>query len=158
MVSPESSSSSMKNFTSLSKDDSGDSKGKTDITSLGKSRWERDSAIEFLAQVIGMVKVSLPSFTSRSPVFGGSKKSFSRGCPIKMLNYIMSKTWKSRAISTLPWWRIMLCRIPSPFRLECGAILKDMTVGAQVSSPKQVSAKDFDMRFAPIVGLYNTPI
>ena len=52
MVSPKSSSSSTKSFASFSKDDSGDSKGKTDITSLGRSRWGRDSTTEFLARVI----------------------------------------------------------------------------------------------------------
>jgi hypothetical protein len=62
------------------------------MTSLGRSRWARDSATEFLAQVIGRVKTSLPNFMLRSPVFGGSKKSFSRGCPIKMSKSVMSKT------------------------------------------------------------------
>ena len=76
MVSPKSSSSSTKSSASFSKDNSGESKGKTNMTSLGRSRWGRDSATEFLAQVIGMEKVSLPSFMSRSPIFGGSMKSF----------------------------------------------------------------------------------
>ena len=76
MVSPKSYSSSTMSFTSFSKDGLGESKGKTDMTSLGSSRWERDSATEFLAQVIGMAKVSLPNFTSNSPIFGGFKKSF----------------------------------------------------------------------------------
>jgi hypothetical protein len=75
-----------------------------------------------------------------------------------MSKSIMLKTWKSRVILTFPWWRVMLCRIPSPFRLECGAIQMDLTVGARGSSPKQVSEKDFDMRFAPTVGLYNISI
>ena len=83
MVSPKSSSSSMKSFASFSKDDSGESKGKTDMTSLGRSRWGRDSTTECLDRAIGMVKVSLPNFTYISPVFGAFKKSFSRGCPIK---------------------------------------------------------------------------
>ena len=74
----------MKSFISFSKDDSGESKGKTDMTSLGGFGSRRDSATEFLAQVIGMEKVSLPNFTLRSPDDGGSIKSFSRGCPIMM--------------------------------------------------------------------------
>ena len=84
MVCPKSSSSSMKSFASFSKDDLGESKGKTDITSLGRSRWGRDSATEFLVQVIGMVKVSLPNFMSNAPDEGGSTISFSKVCPIKM--------------------------------------------------------------------------
>ena len=105
-----------------------------------------------------MIKVLLPSFMSRSLVLGGSKKSFSRECLIKMSKSVMSKTWKSRVILTLLWCRVMLCRIPSHFRLDYGAILKDLTVGARGSLPRQVSAKDFDMRFAPTVVLYNTSI
>ena len=84
MVTPKSSSSSMKSFTSFSKDNSGEPKCKTNMTSLGRLGQGRDSTNEFLAQVIGMVKVSLPSFTTRSPIFYGSRKSFSKGCPIKM--------------------------------------------------------------------------
>ena len=83
MVSPKSSS-SIKSLASLSKDDLGDSNGETYMTSLGRSRWGRGSTTEFLAQVIGMEKVSLPSFTSSSPDDGGSMKSFSRGCPMMM--------------------------------------------------------------------------
>jgi hypothetical protein len=49
------------------------------------SRWERDSATEFLAQVIGMVKMSLSSFMSSAPDEGNSTINFSKGCPIKML-------------------------------------------------------------------------
>ena len=78
MVSPKSSSSSMKSFASFSKDDSGESKGKTNMTSLGRSRWGRDSATEFLARVIGMVKVSLPNFMSNSPILVGSRRVFLR--------------------------------------------------------------------------------
>ena len=84
MVSPKSSSCSMKSFASFSKDDSRESKGKTDMTPLARSRWERDSTTELLAQVIGMVKVSLPNFTSNAPDEEGSTISFSKGCPIKM--------------------------------------------------------------------------
>jgi hypothetical protein len=66
------------------RDDLGESKGKTNMTSLGRSRWGRDSTIEFLARVIGMVKVSLPNFTSNAPDEGGSTISFSKECPIMM--------------------------------------------------------------------------
>ena len=38
-----------------------------------------------------------------------------------------------------------MCRILNHFRLECGATLKDLTVGARVFLPKQESAKDFDI-------------
>ena len=41
---------------SFSKDDSGESKGKTDITSLDSFGLGRDFATEFLAQVIRMEK------------------------------------------------------------------------------------------------------
>ena len=76
MVSPRSSPSSIKSLASLSKDDLGDSNGETDMTSLDRSWYERVSTIEFLARVIGMKKVSLPNFTSRSPDDGGSMKNF----------------------------------------------------------------------------------
>ena len=49
MVSPRSSSSSIKSLASLSKDDLGDSNGETDMTSLGSLWWGRVSATEFLA-------------------------------------------------------------------------------------------------------------
>ena len=61
MVSPRSSSSSIKSLASFSKDDSGDTNGETDMTSLGGSWWGRVSATEFLARVIGMEKCLSPS-------------------------------------------------------------------------------------------------
>ena len=106
MVSPKSSFSSMKSLASFSKADLGDSKGKTDMTSLGSCGLGRDSTIEFLAQVIGMEKVSLPSFTSKSLDDGGLR-NFSRGHPIMTLKSLMSKTWKSREISVSPWYKDM---------------------------------------------------
>ena len=84
MVLPKSSSSSIKSLASFSKDDSGDSKGATDMTSLGSCGWGRDSTTEFFTRVIGMVKVSLPNFMSNAPDEGGSTISFSKVCPIKM--------------------------------------------------------------------------
>jgi len=74
----------MKSLASFSKDDLGDSNGETDMTSLGGLWWGRVSATKFLARVIGMEKVSLPNFTSRSLDEGVSMKSFSRGCPMRM--------------------------------------------------------------------------
>ena len=85
MASPKSSSSYVKSLASFSKDDLGDSKGKIVMASLGRSGWGKASATEFLTRVIGIEKVSLPNFTSRSSDDCVLVKSFSRGCPIMML-------------------------------------------------------------------------
>ena len=55
MVSPRLSFSWMKTLASLSKDDSGGSKGETTMTSSMGFELGRDSATEFLARMIGMV-------------------------------------------------------------------------------------------------------
>ena len=135
MVSPKSSS-SIKSLASLSKDDLGDSNGETYMTSLGRSRWGRGSTTEFLAQVIGVENVSFPSFMSNVPNSGSSMKSLSKGCPIMMSKSWILKTWKSRGNSASPIWINVSWRIPSPFRLVLGLILRDLIVGAWVFSLK----------------------
>jgi hypothetical protein len=50
----------------------------------------------------------------------------------------------------------MSWRIPSPFRLVHGLILRDFMVKIWGFSSKKLDAKDVDIRFDPTVGLYNT--